>query len=122
MRRTLLLRLCCLTTSQHYIASAELTMAEQADRSLLGIIHAHCIFMLYVVLYSAGGTCRNMTSQARCRVDLTCLCRRGHGNIINISSVAGLEPMKGFAVYCAAKFGVLSTHTRHARELPYRLL
>ena len=33
------------------------------------------------------------------------LCRRGHGNIINISSVAGLQPMKGFAVYCAAKYG-----------------
>ncbi|CAL5223778.1 g6344 [Coccomyxa viridis] len=34
------------------------------------------------------------------------MAKRGHGNIINISSVAGLEPMKGFAVYCATKFGL----------------
>lgn len=32
--------------------------------------------------------------------------REGGGHIINISSVAGLEAMPGFAAYAAAKFGL----------------
>ena len=35
-----------------------------------------------------------------------CKAQRRCGHIINISSVAGKEPMKGFAAYCAAKFGL----------------
>lgn len=44
--------------------------------------------------------------------------REGGGHIINISSVAGLEPMAGFAAYSAAKFGLtgFSKSTFEVRE------
>ncbi len=33
------------------------------------------------------------------------MAKRGGGHIINLSSVLGLEAVKGFAAYSAAKFG-----------------
>lgn len=48
------------------------------------------------------------------------MCDRGHGNIVNVSSVAGKYGNSKFGAYCASKFGVVGfTEVTYAEGRPY---
>jgi short-subunit dehydrogenase len=52
-----------------------------------------------------------------CRAAVDRMRPRGHGHIVNIASVLAVRPPAGFAVYSAAKAGVLALSASLRREL-----
>ncbi|WP_232465199.1 SDR family NAD(P)-dependent oxidoreductase [Oleiphilus messinensis] len=50
-----------------------------------------------------------------CKLALPRMIRRGSGHIVNVSSMAGMVPIPGLAVYCATKFAVVGL-TKTLRE------
>jgi 3-oxoacyl-[acyl-carrier protein] reductase len=54
-----------------------------------------------------------------CRAALPHLRRRGHGFIINISSLAGKNPFSGAAAYCASKAGLNAFSEALMQEVRY---